>query len=206
MTRKRGHYGSGSIDPSGKNSWRIRYRIDSKRYTKVVEGTKTEAQKELRRLLQAGDEGRHVAANKMTLNEWSDKWLSLKEPNVKARTYQRYENFLKVHVAMAPLGGLKLQKITLSDIDAFYKKLQEKLAPRTLAVLHVALKSCFATAIKKKLRSDNPVDDAERPEVDEAEPIRATLDEAQLMQLIRDFRGTSLWLCRCSVPNRYAAQ
>jgi len=45
MTRKRGHYGSGTIDPSGTNSWRVRYRIDGKRYTKVVKGTKTDAAK-----------------------------------------------------------------------------------------------------------------------------------------------------------------
>ena len=30
MAGKKGHYGSGTIAPSGKNSWRIRYRIDGK--------------------------------------------------------------------------------------------------------------------------------------------------------------------------------
>jgi hypothetical protein len=35
MTAKKGHYGSGSIDRSGENSWRIRYRIKGVRYTKV---------------------------------------------------------------------------------------------------------------------------------------------------------------------------
>jgi integrase len=75
MARKKGHYGSGSIDPSGSSSWRVRYRIDGKRYTKVVTGTKGEAAKELRRLLQAGDEGRHVAPDRITLSKWITEWL-----------------------------------------------------------------------------------------------------------------------------------
>src|SRR5258706_166582 len=92
--------------------------------------------------------------------------LMLKEPNVKARTYERYEIFLKRHVVPAPLGRRPLQKITATEIDDLYKDLAKRQAPRTLAALHVVLKSCFATAVKKKLRPDNPADDAERPEVD----------------------------------------
>jgi hypothetical protein len=41
MAGRKGHYGSGSIDESGRNSWRLRYRIAGKRHTKVVQGTKT---------------------------------------------------------------------------------------------------------------------------------------------------------------------
>jgi integrase len=192
MAHKRGHYGSGSIDPSGKNSWRLRYRVGAERFAKTVKGSRTEAARELRRLLHSGDTGSHVAPDKITLSQWIDRWLALKEPNVKAQTYERYEIFLKRHVAPAPLGSRRLQKITPTEIDDLYKDLAERQAPRTLAALHVVLKSCLATAVKKKLRQDNPVDDAERPEVDNAETIGATLDEAELMQLIRDFRGTSL--------------
>jgi hypothetical protein len=65
MTSKRGHYGNGTIAPSGKGSWRIRYRIEGERYAKTVKGTRTEAAKELRRLLHAGGEGRHVAPDEL---------------------------------------------------------------------------------------------------------------------------------------------
>jgi hypothetical protein len=60
MAGKKGHYGSGTIAPSGKNSWRIRYRIGGERFAKTVKGSRTEAARELRRLLQAGDDGVHV--------------------------------------------------------------------------------------------------------------------------------------------------
>jgi integrase len=142
MTRKRGHYGSGSIDKSGENSWRVRYRIDGKRFTKVVEGTKTEAQKELRRLLHSGDTGQHVAADKITLGQWIDRWLALKERSIKARTYERYEGVMRLHVKPV-LGSRPLQKITATEIDALYADLEKTLAPRTMGFVHVVLKSCL---------------------------------------------------------------
>jgi len=77
MPSKRGNYGSGTIDPSGKNSWRLRYRIGGRRYTKVVSGTKTDAAKELRRLLHDGDIGAHIAPDKIRwLNGLPTGWSS----------------------------------------------------------------------------------------------------------------------------------
>jgi len=69
MTKQRNH-GDGGIDARGENSWRLRYRINGRRFTKTVHGTKTEAQKALRDLLHAGDIGGHVPPDKMTLGQW----------------------------------------------------------------------------------------------------------------------------------------
>ena len=59
QVRKHGR-GDGSVDPSGKDSWRVRYRLGGKRFQKVVTGTKADAQRELRRLLHSGDTGQHA--------------------------------------------------------------------------------------------------------------------------------------------------
>ena len=53
---KRGH-GDGGIDARGVNTWRLRYRLNGRRYTKTVEGTKAQAQKALRDLLHVGGTG-----------------------------------------------------------------------------------------------------------------------------------------------------
>jgi integrase len=202
MAHKKGHYGSGSIDPSGSSSWRVRYRIDGKRYTKVVTGTKGEAAKELRRLLQAGDEGRHVAPDRITLSKWITEWLELKKRSIKARSHERYEEILTQHVVPA-LGAIPLQKVTAGDIDKLYSGL--KLAASTAQFLHTVLKGCFKSAVKKKLRADNPVADAEKPsgeaqhnEDDEEsgdleQHEGAILDEEELGKLVQDFRGHSLY-------------
>jgi hypothetical protein len=48
---KRGAHGEASIEQPGEHRWRLRYRIDGRRYTKSVQGTRKQAQAELRRLL-----------------------------------------------------------------------------------------------------------------------------------------------------------
>src|SRR5215468_4045890 len=142
MATRKGHYGTGTIAPSGKSSWRIRYRIGGERFTKTIKGTRTEAAKELRRLLQSGDDGRHVAPDRITLGQWIDQWIALLErrPNgdneagrkrglVNARTIERYAQLLRTNV-VPMLGGYQLQKITPTDIDDLYIDLEKTKAPR----------------------------------------------------------------------------
>ena len=81
---KRGH-GDGGIDARGLNTWRLRYRINGRRYTKTVEGTKAQAQRALRNLLHAGDTGGHVDPDKMTVAQWVEHWLSIGAPSNKRR-------------------------------------------------------------------------------------------------------------------------
>src|SRR5262249_32669334 len=53
MTKKLPH-GDCGIDPRGENCWRLRYRVNRKRYTKTFHGPLSEARKELRRLIRTG--------------------------------------------------------------------------------------------------------------------------------------------------------
>ena len=64
--KRRGH-GDGGIDQRGENRWRLRWRVDGKRYAKSFEGTRKEAQAELRRLLKTADDGTHVAPDRQTV-------------------------------------------------------------------------------------------------------------------------------------------
>lgn len=189
MSGKKGHYGSGTITASGKNSWRIRYRIDGRRYSKHVKGTRIEAARELRNALKAGDDGRHVPPSKLTLGNWITDWLSLKERSLKARTVERYREILKLHVEPA-LGSVALQKLSARDIDKLYGGVA--LAPSTAQLLHIILKSCLAGAVKKKLIPTNPAADAEKP-AGETEPNEVILDEEQLGQLVKGFKEHSLY-------------
>jgi integrase len=188
MTR-RGHYGGGSIDPSGEDSFRIRYRINGRRYAKTICGTKADAARALRKALTAGDEGRHVAPEKMTFAQWIDEWRTLKAQNLAAQTLERYDGLIRIHV-MPALGRLPLQRITATDIDRVYFGIT--LAPRTAGLLHVLLKSIFRTAVKKKLLAANPVEDAEKPNVEDEE-AGTVLDEAELAELVKAFEGRSLY-------------
>jgi integrase len=189
MARKRGVYGNGSIDKAGDDSWRLRYRVNGKRFATHVKGSKTEAAKELRRLLHEGDTGKHIAPNKLTVKQWIEEWLALKERAIKARTHERYADMLAHHVTPV-LGTLPLQKVTARDIDKLYAGLT--LGPGTANNLHGIVKAVFASAVKKKLIPANPVADAEKP-AGEVEADETILDEEELGRLVQGFKGHWLY-------------
>src|SRR5665213_330247 len=135
MTSKRGH-GDGGIDERGENTWRLRYRLDGRRFTKTVRGTKAQAQKALRDMLHSGDTGAHVAPAKLTLTKWIDHWIAIGAPGNKRRrevgerTIERYEELLRCHVTPT-LGHRPLQQLQSSEIDDLYAKLENKISART---------------------------------------------------------------------------
>src|ERR1700733_10772624 len=104
-SKKRSH-GDGGIDERGANTFRLRYRVNRKRFSKTFRGTLSDARKELRRLTRSGDAGEHIAPNRITLAEWIDRWIALLERQqehgqrrrrglVNARTIERYAELLR---------------------------------------------------------------------------------------------------------------
>jgi hypothetical protein len=197
MTKKREH-GDGAIDQRGENSWRLRYRISGKRYSKAFHGTKSEAQRALRDLLHAGDKGEHVAPDKLTVKQWVDHWLSIGAPGGKrrqevgARSLERYSDLLRIHV-VPTLGDRPLQQLQSTEIDALYDKLSGKLSGNTLTNLHGVLGACITTAFRTRKISRNPMLELakvpSRGEVDHG----MVLEEAQLRTLLQGLKSTSLF-------------
>jgi integrase len=199
--KRRGH-GEGSIDQRGEDQWRLRYRVDGKRYAVAFHGTLGAARAELRRLLKSGDDGEHVAPDKLTVATWIDRWLDLlaRQPEgegrrkrglVNQRSIERYAELLRTHVVPA-LGHRPLQKVTPTELDNLYAKLEQKLAVRTVLQIHYVLKSCFAAAVRKNLLIASPVDGADVPQPDEADHGVA-LDRDQLLALVKGFRRAPIY-------------
>ena len=110
---KRGH-GDGGIDARGVNTWRLRYRINGQRFTKTVQGTKSDARKALRKLLHSGDTGTHVEPDKITVTQWIERWIAVGAPGrsqkkAGRRTVERYSELMRCHVTPT-LGSRRLQQ------------------------------------------------------------------------------------------------
>jgi integrase len=210
-------YGEGGIDQRGDRVFRLRYRVDGKRFVVTFRGSKDGARKELRRLLKSADDGEHVEPEKLTLSVWIDQWLKLlkRQPNgddaderrkhkreakrerkrglVNPRTLERYQQLLDLHVKPA-LGAVALQKLNGDMIDNLYIELEQKLAVRTVLHIHNILRPCLAKAVRKRKINRNPADDADAPNPGDTN-IATVLDEQQLQQLVRGFRGHPLeWI------------
>jgi integrase len=161
MTKRRG-FGDGGIDARGENSWRVRYRVNSQRFSKTVKGTKSAAQKALRDLLHARDTGEHVAPTKLTLCQWIDHWISIGAPGNKRRrevgqrSIERYAELLRCHVVPS-LGERPLQQLQSNEIDALYVRLAEKVSARTAHHVHSVLAACLGAAARTRKLARNPM-------------------------------------------------
>jgi hypothetical protein len=109
-------YGAGNVEERGENVYRLRYSVSGKRFKKTITAnSKAEAQKELRKLLKAGDDGFHVAPSKITVGAWLDQWLAIgapgrKQEEVSQRTKERYTQLVDQHIKPV-LGDRPLQEL-----------------------------------------------------------------------------------------------
>jgi integrase len=195
---KRAH-GDGGIDARGPDTWRLRYRIDGKRFTKTFHGPMSSARKELRRLIRSGDTGEHVAPDKITLGQWVDQWVAAGAPGrrqkkVGRRTLERYDELLRCHV-VPTLGPRPLQQIQASEIDGLYTRLEQsgELSPRTLHHVHTVLGACLNTAVRKGLLVASPIERAEKVPSPGESDHGAVLDQDQLRTLVEGFKGSVLF-------------
>jgi integrase len=194
---KRRAFRDGGIDQRGENSWRLRYRVNGRRFTKTFHGTKSEALRELRRLLHSGDVGIHVPPDKITVGQWAARWIESGAPGrrqkkVGRRTLERYSELLRCHV-LPKLGQRRLQQLHASEIDTLYVNLGATLKPGTACYVHAVLSACLGTAVRKGLIASNPMMRVEKVPAAEEADHGVALDADELHRLIDGFRGSPLF-------------
>jgi integrase len=196
MSNRRGH-GDGGIDQRGKNSWRLRYRVNGKRFTQSFRGSKTEAQGELRRLLRSGDTGEHIEPDRITVAQWVEQWIAAGAPGrskrrAARRTIERYEQLLRCHVVPI-LGPRRLQRLQAPEIDCLYIDLAANLKPRTAHHVHTVFSACLETAARKGLVAASPMQRVGTvPSPGESDHGKV-LDADELRNLLEGFRGSVLY-------------
>lgn len=196
MSKRRSH-GDGGIDQRGENSWRLRYRVNGKRYSKAFRGTLSEARKELRALIRSGDTGTHVEPDKITLGEWIDRWIAAGAPGrsqkkAGRRTVERYSQLMRCHI-VPTLGSRRLQQLQATEIDELYVALAAKLKPRTAHHVHIVLGACLGAAARKGLLMANPMARVEQVPCPGESNHGLVLDADALRKLIDGFRVSVLF-------------
>ena len=146
MTGRRGH-GDGGIDEPTPGHYRLRWRVDGKRYSKMFRGSLAEARKELRRLLKTADDGTHVAPDSQTIAGYLNDWLN-NDTNLSPKSVERYKQLAK-HQVTPHLGSVLLQKLKPIQIDAWHSVLLKGgLHPTTVSNAHRMLHRGLERAIK----------------------------------------------------------
>lgn len=146
--------------------------------SKTVRGTRTEANKELTKLLGEKDKG-IIASPKQSLDKFLDTWLKIVKPRLQLRTHQGYEEILKRYVR-EPLGRKKLEHIKAIHLQDLYSDMQDerKLSARVVQYTNTILKSAFGYAVKQDILFKNPAKLVELPKLKKREMTVFTQDEA----------------------------
>lgn len=173
----------GSIRARGKGAWELKYDVGhdpvtGRRMTKyaTVRGAKRDAQKELRRRLNAVDQGRHADPGKMTVGDLLKRWLEEAQSSVSPKTIERYREIVQRHLIPA-LGMIPLAKLQPVHIQAYYAtaltdgRLDRKggLSPKTVLHHDRVLALALKRARGLRLMAGNPMEGVKRPKEPERE-------------------------------------
>lgn len=173
---KRRANGEGNIRKRKDGRWEGRYTAgydaNGKAITKNVLGrTQAEVKDKLRNAIEDSKKLDPVKAGSYTLEQWLKLWYSVYiEPQVRYSTKEFYHNAIDHHI-IPKLGNVKLEKLTMLQIQQFYNELlksgrvQKKnqpelkehgLSPRMVQCVHVVLNKALEYAVEEKLILANP--------------------------------------------------
>ena len=193
----------GHIRPRGKGAWELKFDVGhdpltGRRVTKyaTVKGPKRDAQRELRRRLEAVDQGRHADPGKLTLSDWLGQWLELVQNEVSAKTWEVWSEIVKNHLVPA-LGALPLGKVQPVHIQSYYAEAMKVgrcdgkggLSAQTVCHHHAVLFAALKRARSLRLIVGNPAEDVKRPKVERQEiEYLDPSDAAKLLQAAAGLR------------------
>jgi integrase len=184
------------------DAWEIKFDAGSdpvtgKRRTRylTVKGSKTEAQRELRRLLHEVDTGAAVDPAKTTVAEHVRTWLAGAR-HLAGKTRERYQALAKQQI-IPHLGGMALQKLRPPHLKDWHNTLLERggfdgapLSARTVGHCHRLLHVVLADALERELVFRNVASVIHPPKV-EAEEI-VSLTQAEIAEVLAKLAGHRL--------------
>jgi integrase len=117
--------------------------------------TKSGCREKLRQAMSDADRGLVFDAGALTLGEYLDKWLASIKDTVRQRTWERYEQLVRVHIKPA-LGWLKLKDLTRAHVKELYReKLDAGSSPRTVQYIHTTIHKALKDAMVDGLINKN---------------------------------------------------
>jgi integrase len=171
--KKQKGYGTGTVYPrKNKDGKIIGYRgsyftPDGKRRY-VSAKRKGDAEKSLRQAMADADRGLTFDAGTLILGNYLDMWLANTRATVRQRTWERYEQIVRVHL-QPELGRLKLKGLTSTHVRSLYQEKLQSRSPRTVEYIHTTLRKALKDAVSDTLIPRNATDGIKAPKTKKKE-------------------------------------
>jgi len=171
---KRGN-NEGSITRRSDGRWQARVTQENGKRKSLYGKTRQEVAQRLTAALRQRDQGLPLVEEKQTVEQYLESWLATMKPSVRARTWQRYEQYVRLHTVPL-LGKITLAKLTPQQIQRLYADRLEA-GSSTTSVKHLH------TVIHKALEDAMCLGLVQRNVADLVKPPRMRHNEMQVLSL-----------------------
>ena len=149
--------------------WVAQYTDATGKQKYLYASKRKEVKAKLDKVLEDQKQGLKQGADKLTLSEYLEDWLSATTGTVAESSHALRKLYARKHVAPA-LGHVKLSDLDAMTVQTFYQdKHTNGMKPQTVKRMHATLSKALSDAVKFKLVSTNVARDAERPKVTRTE-------------------------------------
>jgi integrase len=207
MAKKKRGNGEGTIYRRKNGGWATQYTVYTAegRKRKTIYGkTRQEVAAKLAKALSDREGGLTYDAEGLTLGEYLDRWLvdSVKD-TVRLTTYQGYERICRLHIKPF-LGRVRLKDLSVIHVRGLYReRLEAKLAPRMVQLIHVTLHKALKQAVTDGLIPRNVTEAVKPPQPEKKEIRRLSPNQARaLLEEVKGDRLESLYVLAVSTGMR----
>ena len=197
-TRKRTRRanGEGSVIERSDGRFEVQFSLPDGSRKSAYGKTRKEALAKAKKIQQQIEQNTYVPPSRETVAEYLERWLNLQRVQWEDGTYIYRRCHVETHLIPA-LGRIKLQQLSLENIQALYVKLQteKQLKPRTIRLIHATLKQALDAAVRERKIALNPARDAILPKIPKTEMRYLSAEEfARLLEASQTHRHGNLFI------------
>jgi integrase len=171
--------GEGSIYKRSDGRWVATISLDRGRRKAFYGKTRQGVAGRLAAALKTHQDGLPVVGERQTVCNYLHSWLTSVEPSLRARTFIRYEQYIRLH-AIPYIGGLPLARLSPQHLQRLYaERLSAGLSPTTVAHLHAVLHKALGQAAKWGQVPRNVADLVTKPRMSAPEMQTLTAEQAR---------------------------
>jgi integrase len=163
---------NGQIIARGDGRWLVRVYLGRDQKTcrrkylnRTIRGGFRAAQHFLNAQLKKSDQGRELDLDRLTVNEYLDRWLKLAvQPKLRSKSASDYRALLDRYIRPA-LGLHTLRSLAPLDLQRVYHQMYEKgLSKRTIHYVHAVVHAALEQAVGWRVMMTNPASDLAVPQ------------------------------------------
>jgi len=183
--------GEGSVTLRKDGRWQTSMTLEGRKRKYFYGENQAEALEKLHVAQEQQRQGKLARGRQQTVAQFFEDWLeNVHRHKIRYNTYRIYRTHLKLRV-LPTLGHIKLQNLTVYQIETLYGKLQQQgYKAETIRSLHRMLSKALGDAVRWKRLSHNICNDVQQPSEEEFEMQLLTQEQAKA--LIESVRGTPL--------------